>query len=119
MLAEFVNDSESAGQDGYFRLWPQVRRKAMRRAGMSYSQSAVLKRAGLIRFQTGKGVIDMANRSFRPARALFDIFGDIRSASRVAHAIETGRHPDQRDLEDLGIEEIFARKNWNVQDLRF
>ena len=61
----------------------------------------------------------MAHRSFRPARALFDIFGDIRSASRIAHAIETGRHPDRRDLEDLGIEEIFAQKSWDVQNLRF
>ena len=61
----------------------------------------------------------MAKRSFRPARAIFDMFGDIRSASRIAHAIESGRHPDRRDLKDLGIEDIFSRKNWNAQDLRF
>lgn len=61
----------------------------------------------------------MAKRSLRPARVIFDMFGDIRSASRIAHAIESGRHPDRRDLADLGIEDIFAQKGWDVQNLRF
>ena len=60
----------------------------------------------------------MAHRSFRTARTIVDVFGSIRSASRIASALENGRAPERRDLEVLGIDEIFSPNSWDVQNIR-
>ncbi|MCY6381616.1 hypothetical protein [Hoeflea prorocentri] len=60
----------------------------------------------------------MAHHTFRTARTIFDIVDSVRSASRIANALENGRYPNRRDLEVLGIDKIYSPKTWDVQNIR-
>ena len=52
----------------------------------------------------------MARPYLSTARGFIDFVGMIPRAARVASAIENGRNPNRRDLEALGINDIFPTR---------
>ncbi|MEX3007796.1 hypothetical protein [Hoeflea sp. TYP-13] len=52
----------------------------------------------------------MTRRYLTTARGIFDLLGKVPSAARVASALEKGLKPDRRDLQSLGIDDIFSTK---------